>query len=639
MLLTGIDLAIIGFYLATTVAIGLLLKRRASENLDTYLLGGKELPWYMLSLSNASGMFDISGTMWLVTLLFVYGLKSIWIPWMWPVFNQIFLMVFLSIWLRRSNVRTGAEWIRTRFGDDIGGTLSHTAVVVFAILGVLGFLAYGFIGIGKFVEIFIPWRVVQPHVPFAVAPEYVPHFYGIIFTGIATFYVMLGGMLSIVWADVVQFTIMAIAAVVIAGIAMAKVSPDMLAAATPDGWSNPFFGWELELNWTSLLPEVNNKIASDGYSLFTILIMMMIFKGVFISAAGPQPNYDMQKILATRTPREGALMSGFVSVVLMPIRYLMIAGFAVLALVYFHQLNLETAKGIDFEQILPAAIQQFAPVGILGLLLAGLLAAFMSTFAATVNAAPAYLVNDIYKRYINPAASGKKLVYASYVVSVAVVVFSSVIGLYIGSINSLLVWLVSGLWGGYTAANVLKWYWWRLNGWGYFGGMVVGLICALALPPVLGRLLPDIAPDILPLYMFPVVLIVSGIACILGSILTKPEDEELLKRFYRNVRPWGFWGPVLAKVQQDDPEFSANPHFKRDMFNIVIGTCLQSALVALPIFIVIKMPSNGFIAAGVIVACILVLRKTWYAQLADWPAEEITREKARTMGQKTNQIA
>lgn len=70
----------------------------------------------MLGLSNASGMFDISGTMWLVTLLFVYGLKSAWIPWLWPVFNQIFLMIFLSVWLRRSNVTTGAEWINTRFG-------------------------------------------------------------------------------------------------------------------------------------------------------------------------------------------------------------------------------------------------------------------------------------------------------------------------------------------------------------------------------------------------------------------------------------------------------------------------------------------------------------------------------------------
>ena len=119
------------------------------------MLGGNRLPWYMLGLSNASGMFDISGTMWLVAIMFVYGMKSIWIPWLWPVFNQVFLMVFLSAWLRRSNVSTGAEWIGTRFGNGPSGKLSHSVVVVFALISCLGFLAYGFIGLGKFVEIFI----------------------------------------------------------------------------------------------------------------------------------------------------------------------------------------------------------------------------------------------------------------------------------------------------------------------------------------------------------------------------------------------------------------------------------------------------------------------------------------------------
>lgn len=630
MQLTIIDLSIIGAYLITVVVIGLMLKRRASKNLDSYLLGGKELPWYMLSLSNASGMFDISGTMWLVTLLFVYGMKSIWIPWMWPVFNQIFLMVFLSVWLRRSNVLTGAEWIRTRFGDDTGGMLSHAIVVVFALVGVLGFLAYGFVGIGKFVEIFIPWSVVAPYVPFEVAPEYVPHFYGIIFTAIATFYVMVGGMLSIVFADLLQFGIMTLSAFVIAGLAMSNVSHEALVAATPEGWANPFFGWELGLNWSDIITEVNDKINSDGYSLFAILMMMMIFKGIFISAAGPQPNYDMQKILATRSPKEGAMMSGFVSVVLMPIRYLMIAGFAVLALVYFHELKLAGADGnIDFEQILPAAILQFAPVGVLGLILAGLLAAFMSTFASTVNAAPAYLVNDIYKRYINPNAEPKKLVYASYGVSVGVVAFSTIIGLYVSSINSLLVWLVSGLWGGYTAANVLKWYWWRLNGFGYFTGMVAGLICALAFPPIFEAALPGVAPDILPLYLFPVVLVLSGIGCILGSIFTPQEDMERLTSFYKTVRPWGFWGPVQREVEKLDPEFTPNPYFKRDMFNVAIGTILQTSLVALPIFIVIKAPLGATLTAVITAITVLILRTTWFKNLVDWPSEELAREKAK----------
>ena len=90
MKLTAIDILVIVIYLVSTIIIGLVLRKVAQKNKSNYMLGGNKLPWYMLGISNASGMFDISGTMWLVTLLFVYGLKSIWIPWLWPVFNQVF---------------------------------------------------------------------------------------------------------------------------------------------------------------------------------------------------------------------------------------------------------------------------------------------------------------------------------------------------------------------------------------------------------------------------------------------------------------------------------------------------------------------------------------------------------------------
>jgi solute:Na+ symporter, SSS family len=615
MQLQTIDLTIIGVYLMSTVVIGLWLKRRAAQDMRAYYQGGRRLPWYLLGLSNASGMFDISGTMWLVTLCFVYGMKSIWIPWLWPVFNQIFLAAFLSAWLRRSNVLTGAEWIQTRFGNDRGGRLAHLAVVLFALISVLGFLAYGFVGVGKFIEIFIPWEVVSAWVPFDVPLQYVPHLYGIFFTSIATFYVMLGGMLSIVWADVLQFTIMTVSAVIIAVLAIANVPPETLHAATPEGWANPFFGWTLDLDWSGLIAEVNEKILSDGYSLFSIFFMMMLFKGVLVSLAGPAPNYDMQKILATRSPRDAALMSGFVSIVLMPIRYLMIAGFAVLAIVYYQELDLMTAGRLDFENILPSAMLQFAPVGILGLLLAGLLAAFMSTFAATVNAGTAYLVNDIYKRYGNPGANSRKLVLASYLASVGVVAISTVIGVWVESINSVLQWLVSGLWGGYVVSNVLKWYWWRLNGMGYFWGMLVGIVGALAFPPLFGGMLAGVASDILPLYLFPLLLLVSGLACVIGSLLTAPENPELLKQFYRSVRPWGLWGPVHRQVIAEDPDFRRNEDFRRDMFNVAVGIVAQTCLVAAPIFLVIRENTSLAATLAVFFVSATILKKTWFDRL------------------------
>lgn len=607
MKLNLIDIVIIFAYLIATVVIGLVLKKVAQKSKSNYLLGGNKLPWYMLGLSNASGMFDISGTMWLVTLLFVYGLKSIWIPWLWPVFNQVFLMVFLSIWLRRSKVTTGAEWINTRFGRSIDSSLSHGVVVVFALILCLGYLAYGFIGLGKFVMIFIPWDIVAPYIPFNVPLEYVPHIYGIAFTLFAVFYAVLGGMASIVWADVLQYIIMTISAILIGVLAMKALAVETLNV--PDGWYSPFFGWKLDdLDWNGIISEVNTKISSDGYSLFSIFFMMMLFKGVLVSMAGPAPTYDMQKILSTKSPKEAAKMSGFVSVVLMPIRYFMIAGFAVLAILYYDELNLLVAGQIDFEQILPSAIAEFVPVGFMGLLLAGLLAAFNSTFAGTLNAAQAYIVNDIYLRYLKPEADNRQIKNMNYITGVVVVIVSIVFGVFAQDVNSMLQWIVSGLYGSYVVSNVLKWYWWRFNGYGYFWGMVFGLMPALIFPRV---------TDTLDLYYFPWLLIISIAGALLGTFLTKPTDEETLKEFYKNVRPWGFWRPIREKVMAETPEFQPNRNFKRDMLNVVVGTIAQTALVALPIYIILKDALPIWITIGITLVSAIILKKTWWDTLPE----------------------
>ncbi len=192
---------------------------------------------------------------------------------------------------------------------------------------------------------------------------------------------------------------------------------------------------------------LTRRSTTDGFGIFGAFFMMMVFKGVLTSGAGPAPNYDMQRILSAKTPREAAKMSGLVSLVLMVPRYMLIAGLAVLALAFFSdQLNAMGAA-VDFELVLPFAMREFIPTGLLGLLIAALLAAFMSTFAATVNAAPAYIVNDIYKRYINPHASEKRYVWMSYAASVAVVIVGTGFGFVIPDLNSIVLWIVAcALW-------------------------------------------------------------------------------------------------------------------------------------------------------------------------------------------------
>jgi Na+/proline symporter len=304
-------------------------------------------------------------------------------------------------------------------------------------------------------------------------------------------------------------------------------------------------------------------------------------------------------------------MSGFVNVALFFPRYMMVTGFTVLALVYFMPQLQGMGEHLDFELIMPYAIKNFIPVGLTGVLIAGLLAAFMSTFAATVNAAPPYIVNDIYKRYINPNADPKKYVRLSYVASLVLVVAGIAFGYIVESINDITLWIVGALWGGYAAANVLKWYWWRFNGYGFFTGMVTGIISAMVIPKMMAVFFPQLND----LYGFPFILVFSTIGCIAGSLLTPPDEDEVLKKFYMRVRPWGFWKPVYEKVRLDDPDFQRNRDFGRDCFNVVIGLIWQITLVALPMYIVIKEQSGIIYTGIVLVITSVILKKNWLDKL------------------------
>jgi Na+/proline symporter len=624
MKLHYIDLGIIILYLISTVFIGYWVSKKASQNIKSYFLGGNKLPWYFLGVSNASGMFDVAGTMLLVYWLALYGMKSMWMPWVWPVFNQIFLMVYLSSWLRRSNAMTGADWIRTRFGNGPGANLSHIIVVIFALFNVIGFLCYGFKGIGKFITAFLPPLVTNVET-LARFPQINENLYALILMSVTTFYVVKGGMFSVVITEVIQYVILTIAAIAIGIIAISHVSPETLNSVIPEGWKSLGFGWKVGLDWNNLSSSASPKLAAfnewitrDGYEMFGLFFMMMLFKGMFLAAAGPAPNFDMQRILSTRSPSEASKMSSLVSVVLNPARYFMVAGLTILALANFDTLYNASLTSPDFESILPNVLITFVPVGLLGFLMAGLLAAFMSNFAATVNAAPAYIVNDIYKRYINPRASEKKYVRLSYVASLLVVVVGITIGFMISSLNVIVLWITAALFGSYTISNVLKWHWWRFNGYGYFWGMLSGLATAMIMPLFSHTILGQFPiSNNFNMNAFPIIFIVSLAGCLLGTLLTKPEDEETLKNFYKNVRPWGFWKPVHELVVKDDPSFIANKDFKRDMFNILVGMSWQIALMSSPVFLVTREWKSFIITLAVIAVTSLILKFNWWNRLRD----------------------
>ena len=628
MSLSFIDLAVVAGYVALTVGLGFWVSKLSSGSLSNYFLAGNKLPWYLLGLSNASGMFDVGGTMWMVGLLVVYGLKSVFIPWLWPVFNQIFLMMFLAVWLRRSDKLTGAEWMTFRFGDGAGARASHLINVVFALIMVVGMLAFGFLGIGKLVAEFSPWRL-------AADPLVNEKLYGLIVVALTTLYSVKGGMYSVVVTEVLQFFIKLVVCIAIGWIAFSTVSANMLHAAVPHGWDALTFGWKLDLDWDAVAraatPE-NRVIAtsatatinSEGYSFFALFMGFVTFQAILKSLAGPAPNYDMQRLLSARSPSEAAKISGFVNIVLLFPRYLMIAGMAVLAVVFIgpewtHMQAQAAAAGKpfsgDFDAILPWVVHRFLPPGLLGLTLAGLLSAFMATYSASLNAAPAYVVNDIYRKYIRPDAPQKTYVRLSYVTSFLFAVIAAVVGWQLKSFNDVITWITTGLYGGYTVANVVKWYWWRLNGTGYAASMIVGVVAAMWM--TLYRDASGHAIDALA--AFPWLVVVCLAVAVIGSYLTPPTDMATLKAFYGKTRPWGLWGPVLRALQEDEPGARGNRDLGIDIVNVVIGIVWQTALTASAIFLIIHAMPQFWLAVAAAGAAMIFLKFSWWDRLRDEP--------------------
>ena len=616
--MNNIDILIITLYIILTIGVGIWASKKASKGLDSYFLGGKSIKWYYLGLSNGSGMFDVSGTAWMVGILFLYGVKSFMFMWLWPIWNQIFVMMFLAVWIRRSNIMTGSEWILTRFGDTKSGRASHMIVAIFAIIAAIGFIAYFFEGVGKFMTIILPWDLTLQIGEFVLLDS--KQSFALIIIFVTTIYTIKGGMFSVVATEVLQYAIMVIAGLLIAGYAFFTISDAEINNIISAEWRNVFFSWELETHWSDKFQAFNNLIDTEGFKMFGALIGMTLFKGFFASIAGPTPSFDMQRILSTKTVKEAAYMSGFTNLILFIPRYLLIGGVVVIALVALSPEMIENQflSGGDLEVLLPKVINFHIPVGIKGLVLAGLLAAFMSTFSAFVNAGPAYIVNDIYKKYFKPNSSSKHYIKASHIASFTLVVLGVFMGFFADSINSLTLWITSALFGGYVAANFLKWIWWRFNGWGYFWGMLAGLIVA-SLQFVLdqnkgnfteGTLIHELS-NMHAIYLFPIIFIVSLLGSFLGTFLSKPTEINTLKSFYKSVRPWGWWNPVYKELLKEDDSIKKNTDFLKDMLNCAIGVVWQSSMIVLPIYFVIRDYPKALIALLVFAITSIILKFTW----------------------------
>lgn len=605
-----LDLTIICLYLVLMGLVGWWSARRASKSAESYFLASKSLPWYVIGIAHGSSGVDITGTMWFVMMLYIYGVKATWLLWVWPLFNVIYRMMYLGTWVRRSNVLTGAEWMRTRFGYSRGAELAYISVVAYALVHVVGFLSYAFRGIGEFTKPFFPWNVSD-------------EWYGAGMLLVTGAYCVVGGMYSVIMNDLIQFVLKMIAAIGIVVISIILIRPEQIMNHVPAGWDHLFFGWKLTLDWSHLMPQLNTRIygpmsaGGDGYSLFMFFTGMLLLKGVLVSMAGPTPNYAIQHLLSTKSPREAALENMVMAMVSLAPRFLLIAGITVLGIVFFSGDLAAMGTKVNFEKILPNVLNKYVPIGFKGILIAALLASFMSTFVSTVNSGAAYIVNDIYKRYINPSAPQRRQVVLAWITSSAVVLLGILFGLTTKNVHAVTEWIVSALVPAFVAPNVLKWHWWRFNGYGFFAGMVAGT----------GAALLKLVVNIHPVFGFLLILAISFAASILVCLWTKPEEDDVLKSFYRNVRPWGAWEPIYRKCLAEDPSFQRNNDFRRDMFNIAVGMVWQTSLVTGPIYLAIQHWNEMWMSCAVFAVTSCILKFTWYDRLGPGEMYLVTQPK------------
>jgi hypothetical protein len=180
-------------------------------------------------------------------------------------------------------------------------------------------------------------------------------------------------------------------------------------------------------------------------------------------------------------------------------------------------------------------------------------------------------------------------------------------GFFAKSLNQLTLWITAALYGGYAAANALKWIWWRFTGYGYFYGMLFGLIASTV------KLF--VFPEYTDIFVFPLILLVSLLGSVIGTYLHPVEDMEAVKAFYRQTRPWGFWGPVKEAVMREQPDFVPNGDLGKDAVNIGIGIVWQMAQVVLPIYFIIKDYGQLALWTAVLMATSLLLKKLWWDRL------------------------
>ena len=589
--MTGFDYFIILGYLAVMLAIGLLHQKKASVDVRSYFLGGNKIPWWITAMSSCMSSIDITGTMVNVSILYFMGIRSFYYN-IW-VIGMVALMCHLGRWIRRSNVVTAAEWMTTRFGKGWAGELPRLTIAIVSMGLLLGYVAYAFVGVGKFISAFVP----QIHSD----PVLNAQIWGVLIIGFTALYAALGGLFSVAYTDLIQTFILFFTAVYITIAAFVIVGGDFIAQHTPAGWDilrpTATIGYLADVELAGY--------EAGAFEFFWPWLMMWFFQTLLAFFSGPGVGSGMQFMLSTKCARDTCKQGAGFQVLAFP-RWTLVAGLALLAL----KADIDVK---DTDMLLPQIINTMLPWGIKGFVLVGFLAAFMSTFSISINNGTSYLIRDIYIRHIRPRANRKEFLTATYFSAAFFVVLGILLGTTMHSVLELGIWVYSILAGSMLVPLILRWYWWRFNGWGFAFGMMAAFLIAIMqkiLKAGFGITWPD--------YFFYFLMIgVSIVVSIAGALLTPATERETLLEFYRKIQPWGYWKPIHRQVTERWPEHRKEKMFALDMFNCVMGAACLFCMNVMPLYFMLHDWSMFFKLLVVFLLTAGVLYRSWYRTLPE----------------------
>jgi Na+/proline symporter len=577
MQLTLLDWFVIIAYFALNLGIGLYYRKRAAQGIDEFFVSGRSAAWWLAGTSMVATTFAADTPLAVTGMVANGGIAGNWLWWNFAFSGILTVFFYARLW-RRSGVLTDVEFAEIRYSGKPAAFLRGFRALYLSILInciVMGWVNLAMVkilgmvlGVDKFTAILITLGI----------------------TALTCAISALSGLHGVLITDFVQFIIMMGMAVVLAFFAVDAVGgiealKAQLLAIDRSGSPLAFF------------PEANS--AWMPFITFFVYIAVNWWATWYPGAEPGGGGFIAQRMLATRNERDSVFATLWFNVAFYALRPWPWILVALVALVAYPGLE-------DPESGYVKVMIDHLPPSMRGLMIAGFLAAFMSTISTELNWGASYLINDFYRRFIEPKAPERKLILASRLATILLAVAASVLTFYMDSIAG--AWkLLLATGAGTGGVLILRWFWWRINAWSEVSSMTAAFVVSLFLQLGMGYNTDD------PVEFAHVILITVGVTTavwVAVTLMTKPEPRDKLLSFYRKARPYpGLWGPIAAEA----PEVRPSSHAGHDFLNWVFGCVLiYSSLFGAGKWILHEwLPGSLYIVAALVSAYAIYRSPSW----------------------------